>query len=95
MRSEKGSSKGVFLSAKGGHNGESHGHNNVGNFVLYLDGKPGLIDVGVATYSAKTFSKERYNLWYMQSQWHNVPTINSYMQPPGAQYKAQKVIFIN
>ena len=47
---------GLYLAAKGGHNAESHNHNDVGNFIVYSDGRPLLIDVGVGTYTSKTFS---------------------------------------
>ena len=40
----------MYLSAKGGNNGESHNHNDVGSFVLYCDGKPAVIDVGTGVY---------------------------------------------
>ena len=92
MRSIQGSSKGLFLGDKGGTNGESHNHNDVGNFVLNLDGEPALIDVGVGTYSAKTL-KDRYKLWYMQSQWHNLPSINGIMQHEGGNFKAHNVTY--
>ena len=66
-RSFEGSTKGLYLAAKGGHNDESHNHNDVGNFIVYADGEPVLIDVGVETYTAKTFSGRRYEIWTMQS----------------------------
>ena len=31
------------LAAKAGHNAESHNHNDIGNFVVYVDGKPVLV----------------------------------------------------
>ncbi len=62
------------LAAKAGDNGDSHNHNDVGSFTLYKNGEPFIIDLGVGTYTRKTFSKERYELWTMQSQFHNVPT---------------------
>ncbi len=73
-RSTEGSAEGLYLAAKGGHNNESHNHNDVGNFIVYLDGEPLLIDVGVETYTAQTFSSRRYEIWTMQSAWHNLPT---------------------
>ncbi|UKJ07445.1 heparinase II/III domain-containing protein [Solitalea lacus] len=93
LRSKKGASKGLFFAAQGGHNNESHNHNDVGNFVLYVDGKPAIVDAGVGTYTAKTFSDERYTLWNMQSQWHNCPTINGVMQKEGKMFKATEVHF--
>jgi len=95
LRSIEGSPKGLFLGAKGGTNGESHNHNDVGSFVLYIDGQPALIDVGLGTYTEQTFDKDRYKLWYIQSQWHNLPTINGIMQHEGEQYKAKDVSFVS
>ncbi|CAG2183336.1 unnamed protein product, partial [Oppiella nova] len=74
LRSEEGSAKGLFLGAKAGTNDESHNHNDVGNFVLYVNGLPALIDIGVGTYTKDTFGPHRYDIWTMQSQWHNTPT---------------------
>ena len=92
-RDAEGSSRGFFFAAKGGHNQESHNHNDVGNFILYYNGLPAIIDVGVGTYTRKTFSSQRYEIWTMQSQYHNTPTINGYQQLPGAEYRAENVAF--
>lgn len=62
------------LAAKAGNNADSHNHNDVGSFTLYKSGKPFMIDLGVGTYTRKTFSDKRYELWTMQSQFHNLPT---------------------
>lgn len=90
-RLRQGSAEGLYLAAKGGHNAESHNHNDVGNFIVYADGRPAIIDIGVETYTAKTFSKQRYEIWTMQSAWHNLPTIDGVMQAPGRQYAAREV----
>jgi hypothetical protein len=90
-RVRDGSCEGLYLAAQGGHNGKSHNHNDVGNFVVYANGRPALIDVGVETYTAKTFSKDRYQIWTMQSAYHNLPTINGIMQAAGRQYAAREV----
>ena len=79
---------GWFLAAKGGHNAESHNHNDVGSIVLFIDSVPLLVDAGVETYSRKTFSNDRYTLWTMQSSWHNLPDINGTGQMNGRNYKA-------
>jgi len=90
-RVKEGSSEGLYIAAKGGHNAESHNHNDVGNFVVYNDGKPVFIDVGVETYTAKTFSKQRYEIWTMQSAYHNLPTIDGVMQHDGREFEARDV----
>ena len=90
-RSNSYNHKGFYVAAKGGHNNESHNHNDVGNFIVYADGQPVLIDAGSQTYTAKTFSRQRYELWNNQSAYHNLPKINGVMQKEGHQYKATDV----
>lgn len=80
-----------FFAAKGGHNNESHNHNDIGTFVLYKGAVPMFVDAGVGTYTKKTFSEERYTIWSMQSQWHNLPVINGAVQKNGGQYKSTSV----
>ena len=89
-----------FLAMKGGHNGESHNHNDVGSFIVYCQEPtakgqkpivPLLIDPGVGEYTSKTFSGQRYDIWTMQSDYHNLPRINGYSQHDGKQYKARVV----
>jgi hypothetical protein len=92
-RDKEGTTNGFFVAAKGGHNDESHNHNDIGNYVVYYDGQPLLIDVGRGTYTRKTFSSRRYDIWYNCSDYHNVPTINGATQPPGAKYKASNVAY--
>lgn len=87
-RTDSGSADGLFLAVQGGNNGESHNHNDVGNFIVYSKGLPVIIDAGVGTYTAQTFSDRRYELWNMQSQWHNCPVINGVEQQDGADFKA-------
>ncbi len=79
------------LAVKGGNNGESHNHNDVGSLTLYKDGKPFLIDVGVETYTAKTFSPQRYDIWTMQSCFHNLPTFGEVGQADGADFAGRAV----
>ena len=80
-----------FVAMKGGHNGESHNHNDVGSFIVYPDSKPLFIDPGVGEYTSKTFSRQRYDIWTMQSDYHNLPRINGYSQHDGKQYKARVI----
>lgn len=77
-----------FVSAKGGHNNEGHNHNDVGNFIVYFDKKPIWIDAGVGVYTRKTFSAQRYEIWSMQSSWHNCPEVNGTAQCAGRNYAA-------
>lgn len=79
---------GWFLATKGGHNHESHNHNDVGTFILYKESLPVCIDAGVGTYTKQTFSPERYEIWSMQSGYHNLPVVNGVEQHEGPEYRA-------
>ncbi|HCE57338.1 MAG TPA: hypothetical protein DER09_05915 [Prolixibacteraceae bacterium] len=92
-RDKANSSEGFFFAAKGGHNAESHNHNDLGSCVLYFNGKPCLIDIGRETYTAKTFSSRRYEIWTMQSQYHNLPKINGVDQKDGREFVATNSAF--
>ncbi|MDR2473121.1 MAG: heparinase II/III-family protein, partial [Tannerella sp.] len=92
-RDKAGSFEGFFFGAKGGFNNESHNHNDVGTCLMYFDGKPCLIDAGRETYVAKTFSSRRYEIWTMQSGYHNLPVINGVDQMNGEEYKASNSSF--
>ncbi len=82
----------LFVAMKGGHNAESHNHNDIGTFVLYMDGKPAILDAGNMTYTARTFRDEtRYCLWNTRSANHNVPLIGTYEQAAGKDYCAKSV----
>jgi len=93
------SSAGIFvardniycLAVKSGDNNDSHNHNDTGSFTVYKKGHPFLIDVGVESYTKKTFSEHRYEIWTMQSAYHNLPTFHGVMQKDGADYCARNV----
>lgn len=84
---------GLFVAAKGGYNNESHNHNDIGTFSLYVNTIPVIIDAGVGTYTRQTFSHERYSIWTMQSNYHNVPFVNGEPQSFGSSYKATNAMF--
>ena len=90
-RDREGSAEGFFLAAWGSHNAQSHNHNDVGNAIVFVDGVPVLVDVGRPTYTSQTFSNRRYDIWAMQSAFHNLPTINGQMQKDGAAFRARYV----
>ncbi len=81
----------LFFAGKSGYNDESHNHNDVGTFNLYVNNVPMLIDLGVETYTRKTFNSERYTIWTMQSDYHNLPHINGYQQKFGKAFKGTSV----
>ena len=81
----------LYVAMKGGHNGESHNHNDVGSFIVYRNNEPLFIDPAVGEYTAKTFGKDRYDIWTMQSQYHNLPQINGTDQKDGKTFAAKVV----
>jgi len=90
-RDAGGTADGLYVAAWGGHNGQSHNHNDVGNYIVYQNGQPALIDVGRPVYTRQTFSGDRYKIWAMQSAYHNLPSVNGHMQQAGRQYAATDV----
>lgn len=79
-----------FAALKGGHNGESHNHNDVGNVIVYKNEEPVLIDAGTMEYVRKTFSRERYLIWTMQSSFHNLPEIGGVMEHEWKEYHSDE-----
>ena len=92
-RDREDSTDGLYVAAWGSHNAQSHNHNDVGNAIVFVDGAPVLVDVGRPTYTAQTFSSRRYEIWAMQSAYHNLPTINGHMQKDGAPFRAASVVY--
>ena len=81
----------LSLAVKAGDNDDSHNHNDTGSLTLYKNGKPVLADIGVESYTQKTFSHRRYEIWTMQSGYHNLPTINGRDEKDGSNYCATNV----
>jgi hypothetical protein len=90
-REREGSDAGFYIASQAASNGRSHGHNDSGSFLVFCDGAPVFIDVGPEAYTAKTFGRDRYTLWTMQSAYHNLPTIGGAMQHEGDDYRASDV----
>jgi hypothetical protein len=89
-REKSGTTNGMYVAVLASNNGRSHSHNDSGNFVIYQDGEPVAIDVGVEAYTAKTFGPDRYSIWTMQSAFHNLPTVGGVMEHNGVQYAASE-----
>ncbi len=79
-RARGGWGEGFFLAVQAASNARSHGHHDSGSFIVFHDGQPVFVDPGVEAYTAKTFSKDRYTIWTMQSGWHNLPLVGGRMQ---------------
>lgn len=82
----------VSLAAKAGHNMESHNHNDVGSFHLYVQGAPMLLDLGAGKYTRQYFSSQyRYENLCCCSRGHNLPIVDGQYQKEGQQYCAENV----
>ena len=91
-RDRAGTSAGFYLAAKGGNNDENHNHNDIGNYVIYYDGHPLLIDIGSGTYTLRTFDdRYRYDIWFNCSDYHNTPTVNGKTQILGIMHRASDI----
>ncbi|MBE6532631.1 MAG: hypothetical protein E7676_03865 [Ruminococcaceae bacterium] len=79
-----------IMSVKGGHNKESHNHNDIASFTLYDADKPILVDVGIDTYTGFHFRPEtRYTVVrWTRTQYHNLPLVNGEEQSPGREFYA-------
>lgn len=77
---------GFVLAAKGGHNNESHNHNDIGQFILLHGGEPVIIDTGRGEYTLRTFNPGRYDIWWTRGLGHNPPIINGVEQAASQPY---------
>lgn len=79
------------FAAKGGHNGESHNHNDLGHFMLAGGGAFFLSDLGCGEYTRDYFGEGRYRYDCNGSQGHSVPIINGCLQREGQERAASKL----
>jgi heparinase II/III-like protein len=80
-RESAGTTRGLTVAAKAGHNAERHNHLDVGTYWVAVDGRPLVVDVGQPTYTAGSFGPERYRAWPLRSSWHNVPEPGCTQEP--------------
>ncbi len=80
------SKEGLALAFKGGNNGESHGHNDLGSFVVVKGTESLLLDPGLVAYTAATFGPKRFENSLLNSYGHSVPQVAGKLQKEGAQH---------
>ena len=74
---------------KGGHNKESHNHNDVGSYTLVMGDRKMVEDPGSIPYTIKTFGAERYTAFKTLSSYgHPVPLVAGKRQEATAQARA-------
>ncbi len=78
----------LAFSAKGGHNGEPHNHNDLGHFILHLGGESLLADLGAGRYTRQYFGAGRYEALHTGSHGHSVPLVNGRAQSAGRDHAA-------
>ncbi|MCJ8011802.1 heparinase II/III-family protein [Paenibacillus sp. KQZ6P-2] len=82
----------VAFAAKGGYNEEPHNHNDLGHFILHVDGESLLADMGLGVYTRQYFQPEyRYEQLNAGSHGHSVPIVDGCRQGFGRQYFAQMI----
>lgn len=68
--------EGCFFAVKGGNNEEKHNHNDVGSFILCVNGELFIADFGAGRYTADYFGEKRYEYIQTRSRYHNLPILN-------------------
>ncbi len=68
---------------KGGHNAESHNHNDVGSFMVVWNNERLLVDPGSEIYTRQSLGRERYTFSLLNSFGHCVPVVAGKLQRTG------------
>jgi hypothetical protein len=74
---------------KGGHNAESHNHNDVGSFSVVAGNSMVICDPGGEVYTSRTFGPHRYDSKVINSFGHAVPIVAGKLQRTGAAARAE------
>jgi len=71
--------RGMALAAKRGFRG-SHYHMDIGQFMIFRNDEPVVVDPGIGVYDKSTFGVDRYKNWLINCDGHNVPQFNGVAQ---------------
>jgi hypothetical protein len=81
MRSDWGDTNAVYIAFKGGDNHASHGHLDLGTFVLDAFGQRWAMDLGPDSYGLPGyFGSQRWSYYRMRTEGHNTLTIGNQNQ---------------
>jgi hypothetical protein len=72
--------KGFGFSCKGGNNGESHNHIDVGTFILSRNNKQIIADIGAGPYLDGYHSERRYTFFHPSAYAHSLPIIDGFAE---------------
>jgi Heparinase II/III-like protein len=85
----------IVFALKAGHNGENHNQNDVGSFIVHVDGENLLTDPGRGLYSRFYFGPQRYENVFANSYGHSVPRLftngTAQLQAVGEQFRGELV----
>ena len=76
----------VIAAIKAGHNAENHNQNDIGSFLVHVDGENLLTDPGRGLYNRFYFSERRYENIFANSYGHSLPRIGGQLQHEGRQH---------
>jgi hypothetical protein len=79
----------LLCALSGGANDERHNHNDLGHFIVALDGKIVVPDLGAPHYKTDFFGPKRYTYMTASSRGHNVPLVGETEQRPGKEAAGQ------
>jgi hypothetical protein len=83
----------VVVAFKAGHNAENHNQNDVGSFIVHVDGETFLCDPGRGLYSRQYFSDARYDNVFANSYGHSLPVVDGALQAAGREYAGEVLRF--
>lgn len=81
------SASGTGFACKGGNNGGSHNHNDIGHFIYEAEGVMLLTDLGLGEYTQGYYGPGRYEILCAGSQGHSVPIVDGEGQRAGSRYR--------
>ena len=79
----------LLLTLSGGNNTENHNHNDLGHFMVALDERWLVPDLGAPAYTADFFGPRRYTYLAASSRGHCCPVIDGQEQRPGHEAAGQ------
>lgn len=90
-RTAPGVTPSLGVAMKGGNNGIAHSHNDLGQFVVALNGKLILTDPGMMDVGGQIYGPNRYDSAINNSYGHSVPVVGGKLQGNGPAFGAQVV----
>lgn len=77
----------VVALIKAGHNAAPHNQNDIGSFMVHVDGESLLTDPGAGLYTRQYFGPNRYDNIFCGSYGHSVPRLGDVVQQYGREFE--------